>query len=210
VRSIRALIAGVVVAAMAASCGSPSESEQGGVEINGVHDGAYRGAALPSSYRVPDVALSATDGKPFHLPGDLDTTATVLFFGYTHCPDICQLIMADITSAYLRLNAASQRQTRVLFVTTDPRRDTVPALRTYLARFDRSFVGLTGTLDDIKRAATALHVFVGDVKRLPTGGYDVAHGATVIGLRGERPVVAWTEGTPVNAMTSDISRLQKS
>jgi protein SCO1 len=95
-------------------------------------------------------------------------------------------------------------------VTTDPKRDTVPVLRSYLYRFNTAFVGLTGSLADIKSAASALHLFVGGTKRLPSGGYDVAHDTAVIGLQGRRAVVAWTQGTSVAAMAADIATLQKS
>jgi protein SCO1/2 len=193
----------------AASGGSNASHQPGAVEVNGTTKGSYRGAVLPQSYRLPKLALNATNGKSFDLATDLSTPVTVMFFGYTHCPDICQLVMADITSAYLRLDSSVRKNTRVIFVTTDPKRDTVAVLRSYLSRFNVAFVGLTGGLPDIKRAATALHLFVGGVKRLPTGGYDVTHDATVIGFRRERAVVAWTQGTPVEAMASDISTLQR-
>ena len=193
----------------AASGGSSASQQPGAVEVNGASKGSYRGAVLPRSYRLPKLAFTATNGKSFDLATDLTTPVTVMFFGYTHCPDVCQLVMADITSAYLRLDSSVRKNTRVIFVTTDPKRDTVAVLRSYLSRFNAAFVGLTGGLADIKRAATALHLFVGGVRRLPTGGYDVTHDATVIGFRRERAMVAWTQGTPVEAMASDISTLQR-
>ena len=69
----------------------------------------------------------------------------MLFFGYTHCPDECPTTMADIAVALRQQPAGLARQISVVFVTTDPWRDTGPVLHRWLGRFDSSFVGLTGT-----------------------------------------------------------------
>ena len=76
-----------------------------------------------------------------------------MFFGYTHCPDICQIVMADIASALARLDPSRARQVEMLFVTTDPARDDPATLRAYLDRFDPAFEGLTG--DAGRRSSTS-------------------------------------------------------
>ncbi len=167
----------------------------------------YRGAELSSPYAMPDITLTATDGRPFDLVADTTRPVTVVFFGYTHCPDVCPLVMSDLTAAVLRLPADVRDQTQLLFVTTDPARDTPQALRRYLDRYSDDFVGLTGDRAELVTAAKAMGVPIAGTTRLPSGGYDVSHGAQVIGFRGDRAPVVWTQGTPVDDLVADITTL---
>jgi protein SCO1/2 len=135
---------------------------------------------------------------------------TLVFFGYTNCPDVCGLVMADIATALSRLEPAVAADVQMLFITTDPARDTGPVLRSYLDHFNPSFEGLTGSMHDIRTVATALGVPVEGIQRLPDGGYDVGHGSQIVGLDAadEAPVV-WTEGTPVSDLEHDITVLDR-
>ncbi len=168
-------------------------------------DDGLAGAVLPKPYQLPDVRLTASDGSAYRLRSDTTAPLTLVFFGYTSCPDICQVVMADIASALNRLEPADRRRVGMLFVTTDPARDDATALRAYVDRFDPAFRGLTGPLPRIVRAAEALGVPVEKGQRLPTGGYEVAHGTQVLGVLpdGTAPVV-WTQGTPPDRMAQDI------
>lgn len=125
-----------------------------------VHDGdaLAHGAVLPTPYQVPSVPLTGTDGGPHDLAEDAHRPLTLVFFGYTHCPDICQVVMANIASSLTRLDAADRAKVDMVFVTTDPARDTGPVLRSYLSRFDRTFDGLTGDLPSIVRLGRAFDV----------------------------------------------------
>jgi protein SCO1/2 len=199
----------------AAGCGGSDDSSlhpdnPGGVVISGVHEsGPYFGAEPQRPYRMPDVTLTATNDQPFNLIRDTAYPVTLVFFGYTNCPDVCPLVMSDLTSTYLHLPKTLRSETQVLFITTDPARDTLATLRGYLARYDSSFVGLTGSLKDIVSAADGMGVAISGKHKLPSGGYDVGHGAQVIGFRNETAPVIWTGDTigNVNDMVSDISRL---
>ena len=131
-----------------------------------------------------------------------------MFFGYTNCPDICQVVMATIASALTRLDEADRDRVEVVFVTTDPARDDEAALRTYLDRFDPSFVGLTGDLQTIIDVADPLAVAVEQGEKLPSGGYEVTHGTQVTGINAEdRVPIVWTQGTSASALADDIHRL---
>lgn len=195
----------------AAACGgesrSPSADNPAGVVISGVDDGAYLGAEPAAPYAMPDVTLTATNGRDFNLITDTAYPVTLVFFGYTHCPNVCPLVVSDVTSALLRLPEDVRAETQLVFITTDPQRDTPEVLRTYLDRFDSDFVGLTGDLGDIVRAADAMGVAIEGRKRLPSGGYDVGHGAQVIGFHHDKAPVLWTQGTPVDDLVRDISAL---
>ena len=166
----------------------------------------YHGAFLDEPYAVPGVALTDTDGKPFDLAAQ--DKRTLVFFGYTNCPDICQVVMSTIASAVAKLSASQRDQVQVAFVTTDPARDTRAAMRTYLDRFNPTFEGATGRLPAIVRLARALAVPVEKGRRLASGGYDVSHGTQVLGLvpDGRAPFV-WTEGTGPGALADDISTI---
>jgi protein SCO1/2 len=95
-------------------------------------------------------------------------------------------------------------------VTTDPSRDTPDVLRDYLDHYDSDFVGLTGGIGAVVKASDAMGVAIEGRHKLPSGGYDVGHGAQVIGFAGDQAPVIWTPGTPVDDMVSDIEKLADS
>jgi protein SCO1 len=152
--------------------------------------------------------LTDTDGKPFSLASSTDRRLTLVFFGYTHCPDECPTTMATLASAMLQLDAADRDNVQVVFVTTDPARDTGPVIRHWLDRFDPSFVGVTGSLPKIKHVAETMGVPVAQGRRLPSGGYDVTHGTQVLALDGTNTVpVVWTLGATAPEFAHDIHQL---
>ncbi len=180
----------------------------GGPSLDGTADDGYFGAVLDEQYVAPAVTLTDDTGAPFDLVTDTTKPLTLVFFGYTNCPDICQAVMASLASALTRLDADQRAEVDVLFVTTDPSRDDAATLRTYLDRFDPEFVGLTGRLADITRAGDAFHVFVEKGIKLPSGGYEVDHSTQVLAIdtRDRTPIV-WTYGTSSAQYASDIIRL---
>ena len=210
--SRRGVVAGAVVGCLAACSGGGDQAtgphNPAGVEISEVHqDSAFHGAELTQPYRMPNVTLTADNGQPFNLVTDTAYPVTVVFFGYTNCPDECPLVLSDLASTYLRLPAAVRDKTQVLFITTDPARDSEVVLRNYLSRYDPAFLGLTGSLASIKSVAEDMGVAITGTKRLPSGGYDVGHGVQVIGFHDNEAPVIWTQGTPVPDMVSDIVTL---
>lgn len=168
----------------------------------------YFGAVLDQQYTAPDITLAATTGPSYNLRTSTTKPLTLVFFGYTKCPDVCAAVMSSLTSALTRLDDAQRDQVQVLFVTTDPARDTTAVLQQWLSAFDPTFVGLTGPLEEIVAAGKAFHVYVSDGAKLPSGGYDVAHGSEVIAINAhDRTPIVWTEGTSSAEFASDIFRL---
>jgi protein SCO1/2 len=191
-----------------AGCGSTGAEE--GV-VSGVHvpdgDGMH-GAVLDAPYTLADATLTDTTGEPFALHDELDEEVTLVFFGYSHCPDICQAVMADLSSTVARLDEADAARVQVWFVTTDPARDDPPTLRTYLDRFDPSFEGVTGPLSEIVEVARSVHVPIEKGPRLASGGYDVTHGTPVLAVTEDAEVpVLWTEGTSAAKLAADVTTL---
>ena len=104
----------------------------------------------------PDFTLTDTGGAPYAFREQTGGRPTLLFFGYTSCPDECYTAMADITAALRTSTSALREQTRVVFVTTDPARDDGPRLRRWLDRYSTDYVGLTGTPEQVEAAQRAV------------------------------------------------------
>ncbi|MGI8761958.1 MAG: SCO family protein [Jatrophihabitantaceae bacterium] len=128
--------------------------------------GPYQGAGLDPAQPRPSFTLTATDGQPFAFQQRTEGHPTLLYFGYTNCPDVCPLTMADIHAALMKLPASLQKQVYVVFVSTDVKRDTAAVLRRWLANFDggvaATFVGLRGTQAQVDAAQAAAHVTVAE------------------------------------------------
>jgi len=147
-------------------------------------------------------------GKTYDFQTETKGRPTYLYFGYTHCPDECPTTMATLASAMLQLDAADRSNVQVVFVTTDPARDTGPVIRHWLDHFSSSFIGVTGPLDTITKVATDVGVPIAKGRRLPSGGYDVTHGTQVLGVDGKNTVpVVWTLGTTAPEFAHDIHQL---
>jgi protein SCO1/2 len=190
-----------------AGCGSDSGSDSGSAVTNVTtsDDDGYRGILLDKPYAVPDLALTDTDGRPFDLAGQ--SRRTLVFFGYTNCPDICQVVMSTIASAMTKLSAAERDRLQVAFVTTDPARDTRSALRTYLDRFNPDFVGVTGPLDRIDALAKPMDIFIKKGEKLPSGGYEVDHSTVVVAVRKAAGDLVWTGATSPSNMAEDLKKI---
>lgn len=215
---IRRAAMGVVASSVAAAlCACSGASDDGsaasaqnpaGVQISNIRqDSTFRGTEPATPYEMPDITLRADNGDDFNLVRDTAYPVTLVFFGYAHCPDECPLILNELAAVYRTLPAPVRAQTQVLFITTDPRRDTESALRAYLRRFDPRFVGLTGPLPDLLAAAKSMGVAVSGMEPLPGGGYDVGHSIQVIGFRGNEAPVIWTQGTPAADIVADVDKL---
>jgi protein SCO1/2 len=204
-RALRVLLALVVLVALG-GCGS-SDSDTGApvTNISSSDDDGYRGILLDQPYAVPDLTLTDTDGKPFDLA--TQQRRTLVFFGYTNCPDICQVVMSTIASALTKLPDEQRDQLQVVFVTTDPARDTRAALRTYLDRFDPAFVGVTGPLDRIDALAKPMDIFIKKGQKLPSGGYEVDHSTVVVSVRKAAGDLVWTGATSPSDMAVDLAKI---
>jgi len=205
-----AAIAAVVLSSLVlAACGADGTPEGAVVSGVQVHDeDGMHGAVLDAPYTWGEQTLTDTGDASFDTRANLDAPLTVVFFGYTKCPDICQAVMADLTSALARLDPQDADRVAMWFVTTDPARDDPATLRSYLDRFDPAFEGLTGPIDDIVALADPVHVPVEKGRRLPSGGYEVTHGTQILGVMPDGTVpILWTEGTSAASLAEDFDRI---
>ena len=212
-RSSRRVVAAAPVLALVAllaGCGGSADGGEGAVVAGvQVEDGdGMNGAVLDRPYTLPEATLTDSSGDTVDLRARLRSPLTLVFFGYTKCPDICQAVMADLASAKARLSDADAERLQVWFVTTDPARDDPATVGAYVDRFDPDFEGLTGRLGTILDVATAVHVPIEKGQRLATGGYDVTHGTPILAVQPDGTVpVLWTEGTSAAKLAQDITTI---
>ncbi len=164
---------------------------------------------LTDPYVVPDTPLVDTGGDPYSLATDTDARLTLVFFGYTHCPDICQVVMSSLASAMTRLSEPTATTSRCVFVTTDPARDDEAGdPRPTSTGSTPTFEGLTGDLATITDIGGELGIAVEKGERLPSGGYEVTHSTPVVGIDADDQVpILWTEGTSAAEFAADVHTL---
>ena len=140
----------------------------------------YRGGLVTPPLLKPRFALTDTAGVPFDFWGQTRGSVTLLFFGYTHCPDQCPLHMANIAVGLKKMPKDISDQIKVVFVTTDPSRDNPKTLRAWLDHFDERFIGLTGSEAALEAAQRAVGVPPARKTGLGAGHYEVAHASFVV------------------------------
>jgi protein SCO1/2 len=191
-----------------AGCGSSSDVPNSSSIVNLSSASAapgVRGFDLATPLPKPAVDLTDTAGRPYDLRRATAGRVTLLYFGYTHCPDICPTTMADIAAALTLIPAADRSRIEVVFVTTDPRRDTATVLRRWLNQFSPSFVGLTGPIEEIIRDAAAVGVDVTAPVVKPDGSETVAHGTQVTVFSPDGTArVSYDAGTTVADYAHDL------
>jgi protein SCO1 len=161
------------------------------------------------SGHLPDLDFKLTDdtGKPVTGQSFRGQT-TLVYFGYTHCPDVCPETMARLMQVMQQLGPDA-KNTRIVFITVDPVRDTAAALHDYVRAFDAQHaVGLTGTDGAIESIAKRYRVAYQMEKREPSGAYDVTHSSAVyiFDSHGHARLLA-TESDSIDTITHDLRRV---
>jgi protein SCO1/2 len=128
---------------------------------------------------MPELAFTLTDDTGGTVTGaDFRGRPVLMYFGYTHCPDVCPTTLTTLRRALGRLDGGAER-VRVLFVTVDPARDTRAAMHRYVNAFGPQFVGLRGTPDQLQDLTRRYRVVYNRDKPDGRGNYLVAHSAAV-------------------------------
>src|SRR5690242_17337526 len=160
------------------------------------------GTWLPQSKTVSEFELTDSSGRPFTRQ-DLAGAPTLVFFGFTHCPDVCPTTLQKLAQVRRRAAIAGLR---VLFISVDPQRDTPAVLGAYVHAFDPQFQGLTGDPRTIAGLAANFGVAVNRVE-LPGGDYTMDHSAVVFLLDESAHIVAvFTPPFDVAALSEDLAR----
>jgi protein SCO1/2 len=185
--------------ALAAACGG---------EDVPLSPSGFIGAEVVTPMAVPDLTFTDQDGEPFPLRERTAGRVALIFFGYTNCPDICPVHLANLAAVLDKMNEEVRRQVMVIFVTTDPARDTLPRLGTWVRQFDRTFIGLTGPDSLIQAAELALGVAPSVVDSSQSGVYEVGHAAQVVAAtRDGMARVQYPFGTRQRDWAHDLPRL---
>lgn len=140
----------------------------------------YRGGVVTPALPKPRFVLTDTSGDAFDFGQRTDGYVTLLFFGYTNCPDQCPMHMANLGLALKKLPAGIADRVQLVFVTTDPTRDNPVVLRRWLDHFNKRFIGLTGTEAAIEAVERAAGVPLARKEEPSKGNYAVAHANFVL------------------------------
>ncbi len=160
------------------------------------------GTWLPRPKPVGEFRLTDTSGRDF-TRRDLGGAPTLVFFGFTHCPQVCPTTLMKLAQVRKR---AGLEGLRVLFVSVDPQRDTAPLLGLYLRAFDPAFLGLTGDPGPILTLAANFGVAASRVQ-LPGSDYTMDHSAVLFLLDARARIAAiFTPPFEVPALAADLRR----
>ncbi|KPI27017.1 electron transport protein SCO1/SenC [Actinobacteria bacterium OV320] len=192
------------------ACGS---GDSGSSPVAVVSEDVKQQAAtvLDQPFPKPDLVLTDTQGKSYDLRKETAGHPTLIYFGYTNCPDVCPLTMNNIAVAKKQLTQAEQDELRVVFVTTDPDRDTPAALGKWLKGIDPQVVGLTGKFATIQAAARTLGISVEAPHKDKNGKIVSTHGTQVVAFspKTDGGYLLYGEDADVDDYTKDLPKILK-
>ncbi|MFJ6389120.1 SCO family protein [Streptomyces sp. NPDC091972] len=195
------------------ACGSGDDSGSSPVSVVSEEAGSDKAATvLDQPFEKPDLVLTDTKGQKYDLRKETKGKPTLVYFGYTHCPDICPLTMNNIAVAKKQLPKAEQDRLTVVFVTTDPARDTPAELGKWLKGIDTRFVGLTGDFATIQASARTLGISIEPThKDKKTGKTVSVHGTQVVAFspKTDQGYVLYGEDATVDDYTKDLPKIIK-
>lgn len=193
-----AMLGFAVYGAMIASC-APAE-DRASTPI-------FAGVELPTPLAKPAFTLIDTKGRPYDFLRETRGRLTLLSFGYTHCPDVCPVQMANIAAVLGKLEWKDRSRIMVIFITTDPKRDTPARLRAWLDNFDPDFVGLRGTTEEIHRIESSVGVSQ-SIEIANGADYGIGHAAQVLAFTPDDSLrVLYPFGVRQQDWASDIPKL---
>jgi protein SCO1 len=169
----------------------------------------FIGNELKTPVPKPHLTFTDTRGKPFNLDSATAGKVTLVFFGYTNCPDICPVHLANLAAVLDKMPDSVQTHVAVIFVTTDPARDSLPVLAAWVHGFDPTFIGLTAS-DSVVSAAEHAMELPAAIKGAANakGEYPVGHAAAVIAFtRDGEGRVAYAPGTRQRDWAHDLPLL---
>ncbi|KOV59809.1 hypothetical protein ADL01_35030 [Streptomyces sp. NRRL WC-3618] len=193
------------------ACGSGDDANQSVADVS-VEAGSDRAATiLDQPFEKPDLVLTDTQGKPYDFRAETKGRPTLIYFGYTNCPDVCPLTMSNIAVAKKQLSPAEQDKLRIVFVTTDPKRDTPAALGKWLKGIDPQVIGLTGDFATIQAGARTLGISIEPTSKDKNGKTISMHGTQVIAFspKTDGGYVLYGEDATVDDYIKDLPKIIK-
>ncbi|MEU2239852.1 SCO family protein [Streptomyces sp. NPDC033754] len=203
---------GITAAVLGGNEDKPSGTGSSSIaEVSGGSDSTKAATVLDRPFTKPSLVLTDTKGEKYDLRERTKGKPTLIYFGYTHCPDVCPMTMSNIAIAKKQLPKADQDKLQVVFVTTDPERDTSAELAKWLpAAGDPSFTGLTGEFSTIQAGARSIGIGI-DPPKKENGNVVSMHGAQVIAFSPttDQGYVLYGEDTTVEDYAKDLPKLIK-
>lgn len=195
---------GASLAAVIAGCAPAPDSQL-------AEAGGLRGSVLEPPLEKPDFVLTDVDGNPWDFRAETEGRLALVFFGYTNCPDVCPVHMGNLGTVVAKYPFETRDRIRVVFVTTDPLRDTPERMRTWLGLFGGDIVGLRGDTADVNRIQAALGLPPAQLPDSVTGtDYPVGHSARVLAFTPDnKGRVSYGFGTRQEDWVHDLPLLLK-
>lgn len=137
----------------------------------------FHGSVIETPMTAPNFTLAKSDGTLFRL-GDYKGQVVILYFGYTSCPDVCPTTLSDLRQVRARIPRGTG-QIKIVFITVDPERDSRERAQEYAAAFDASFIGLSGTVEELMPVWNAYGVYREKQATSSALGYLVDHSSQV-------------------------------
>lgn len=205
-----------VAALTLSACGSSADDANAPVaEVSAESGTAKAATVLDKPFEKPDLVLTDTNGKSYDFRKETQGKPTLIYFGYTNCPDVCPLTMNNIAVAEKevskKLPKSELANLRIVFVTTDPERDTPKALGEWLKGIDPDVVGLTGDFDTIQAGARTLGISIEPSTKDKNGKVTSMHGTQVIAFspKTDGGYVLYGEDATVDDYAKDLPKLLK-
>ncbi|MEU1301110.1 SCO family protein [Streptomyces shenzhenensis] len=193
------------------ACGSGDDGTSPIAVVSEESGSAEAATLLDKPFEKPDLVLTDTHGKKYDLRAETKGRPTLVYFGYTHCPDVCPLTMNNIAVAKKALPKAEQDELRVVFVTTDPDRDTSAELGKWLKGIDSQFIGLTGDFATIQAGARSLGISIEPTSKDKNGKLVSMHGTQVVAFspKTDGGYLLYGEDATVDDYTKDLPAIVK-
>ncbi|MGI5436481.1 SCO family protein [Streptomyces shenzhenensis] len=193
------------------ACGSGDDGTSPIAVVSEESGSAEAATLLDKPFEKPDLVLTDTHGKKYDLRAETKGRPTLVYFGYTHCPDVCPLTMNNIAVAKKALPKAEQDELRVVFVTTDPDRDTSAELGKWLKGIDSQFIGLTGDFATIQAGARSLGISIEPTSKDKNGKLVSMHGTQVVAFspKTDGGYLLYGEDATVDDYAKDLPEIVK-
>ena len=171
---------------------------------------SFRGTTYVEPYpAAPDFELAKVDESSFRL-NEMRGKITLLFFGYTSCPDVCPTTLAELNQALGKLAEGDADRVQVVFITVDPERDTPERIQAYVNHFNENFIGLTGSEDKLSKIWSDYGVFREIVEGTSAAGYLVNHTARTTLIDGNGYLrISFGFAIPVEDIVHDLKLILK-
>ncbi|GGX82387.1 SCO family protein [Streptomyces minutiscleroticus] len=191
------------------ACGSGGDGNTPVAEVSAEEGTTKAATVLDRPFEKPDLVLTDTHGEKYDLRKETEGRPTLIYFGYTNCPDVCPLTMNNLAVAKKQLPKAEQDELRVVFVTTDPERDTPAALGKWLKGIDPDVIGLSGDFDTIQAGARTLGISIDPPEKDKDGKVVSTHGTQVIAFspKTDAGYVLYNEDATVDDYTRDLPKI---